>query len=151
MIAKLKEKYDKYLWVGIIVVAIVVLVLIFYLANGLVSSSKAKGRLSVDIQDNSISSNDTTNLLVTARNSGKEPLEGEFKVSADDEDAVKVTYSEQELLKFRLLEDESITRSIEIQGFSKAIRTDYEIDVQIVGDNETVLDSETVLLTVKKE
>jgi len=150
MATTIKEAYEKYLWVGIVVVAIAVLVLIYFLANSLVESSKAKGQLSVNLEDNSIKSNDTTNLLVTARNTGKTPLEGEFTVSADDSEAVIVTYEETDLLKFRLLEDESITRNIDIQGFSKAIRTDYKIDVQIKGTNESIIDTKTVILTVKK-
>jgi len=146
-----KKNYNFYVWIGGLIIVIILVVYLMIAIIGSIKNVDLKGDLGVKLEDNKIASGEETYLIVKARNTGTELLEGEFKIQADDTGSVQVTYPNTEMLKFKLYPEESIERRIGITGTSKAIRTDYELDVVILGSNETVITKETIVLTVTNE
>jgi len=88
---------------------------------------------------------------MSAYNDGDIPLSGKFVVQAQDPESVTINEVSESRLTFELYPKERIDRRIGVTGISKATRTDYEINVLIQGDNQTVISEEKVYLTVKKE
>ena len=148
---KLDEKSKKYIAIGVVVLMLAALVLIFVLANAASKDFKPKGKLSAKLEDSSITSNETTYLLVGVKNDGKEMLEAKIRVTPDDPQSVKISYEAPDLLNVRLLPGESVVRRLEVQGFSKAIRTDYELNVELIGKNESSVAKQKIILVVKKD
>lgn len=148
---KFDEKSKKYVSIGVVVLMLVALVLIFVLANSASKDFKPKGKLSAKLEDSSIKSNESTFLLVGVKNDGKELLEAKIQVTPDDSEAIKITYDAPELLNVMLLPGESVVRRLEVQGLSKAIRTDYELNTELIGKNETTLAKQKIILIVKKD
>jgi len=148
---KPKSNFNNYLWIGALIVVVVIVIYLIIVLLTPKNNSDLKGELGAHLEDEKIASGEGTYLIVEAKNTGSKLLEAEFKIQADDASAVEVTYPDTEMLKFKLYPQESIKRRIGITGISKAIRTDYELDVVIVGNNESIISKETTILTVTNE
>ena len=140
----------KYIIIGVAVIIVALLIYLFFVIVGGNSGLNSAGTLSASLENPSISTNGSTGLLVSVKNTGRSRLDAHIKVTPDDAQAVQVSYPETDLLQVSLLPEESITRRILVQGFSKAIRTDYQLKVELLSDNETLLAQRDVVLTVKK-
>ena len=141
----------KYALIGVVVVIIIALILVYiFVFAARKIDLTMKGSLTAKLEDSSIESNSSTFLLIGGKNTGSKLLTAEFRVTPDDWNAVIIEYPNPELLKLKLLPKESVVRRMEVTGLSKAIRTDFEILVELVGENETVIDKETIVLTVRK-
>lgn len=140
----------------IIVFVILAAVIVFLLLAGLnvVSFSpkqKEKGTIDVSFDDKSIDSGKSTFMMVSAKNNGKIPLGGEFKILIDNPDEVKINYPNEDLLKFQLLPGESIERRINITGTSRAYKTYYRLTVSIEGQNSTIAKKEALLIVTNEK
>lgn len=148
-----KEKTNKTKYT-VIVFVILAAVIVFLLLAGFNAISfsgkdKAKGSISISFDDKSIDSGKSTYLSISAKNNGKVPLAGEFKIKIDNPDEVKISYPDPELLKFQLMPGESIERRVNITGTSKAYKTYYRIIVSVEnaeGTNSTYSKEEAFLV-----
>lgn len=146
---KKESSEGKYYVIGALILLILIVALIYlFMQNA--SSSGVKGELSANLDSNSISSGKSTFLLVSYKNIGDTIMNAKFSVSADDSQAVSVEYPDESLLSFKLYPGDSVSRRFNVTGTTKAVRTDYQISVSVLGDNETTLSSENIILSVKK-
>ena len=110
-ISKNKKKYT------LLVFFIIAIVIIFILLAGLTMFSgkeKPKGKLSLTLDDKTISTGGSTQLRMNVKNAGKIPIKGEFSTAVDDPNSVKISYPNSDLLKFDLLPDESLERIMNV-------------------------------------
>lgn len=143
------KKHKKQYLFGVIILALILILFIVILITSSDSDS-VRGSLELKLEKKSIESGEKTYLLVSAKNTGKERIEAEFEVYADDISSVSISYPAPELLKFSLLPGEGIERRLEVTATSKAVRTDYEITANMLSINNTILSSKTTVLTVKR-
>jgi len=141
------NKRKLYLSIGVFVVIVVIIIILlssFGNNNSTLSSVDAK------LEDSKISSGSTTYLLVKATNIGTTPLAGKFSVAADDPESVHITYPNNTLLEFYLLEGESVERRLAVTAVSKAKRTDFEVSLTVEDLNGTVIGKDMATLTVTR-
>jgi len=144
-----KEKSErKYYLIGALVLLILIVALIYLFIQN--TSSSIKGELSANLDSNSIASGKSTFLTVSYKNTGDSIINAKFSVTADDSQAVSVQYPDESLLSFKLYPGDSVSRRFNVTGTTKAVRTDYQIAVFVLGDNETIVSSENIILSVKK-
>lgn len=144
-----KEKSErKYYLIGALVLLILIVALIYLFIQN--TSSSIKGELSANLDSNSIVSGKSTFLAVSYKNTGDSIINAKFSVTADDSQAVSVQYPDESLLSFKLYPGDSVSRRFNVTGTTKAVRTDYQIAVFVLGDNETIVSSENIILSVKK-
>ena len=144
-----KEKLYALAGVALIIIILIILGLVAY--NNLFGNNKrSDGRIIMTLDDEKIVSGTTTNLKITIQNTGRELLEGDLLIIADDPNAVNVTHQDPSVLYIKLYPQESITRILTVKGTTNAIRTDYKIFAEIQKNNETI-SSNDVVLTVTRE
>lgn len=144
-VEKNKTKYTMVVFFALAAI-IIFLLLAGFNAISFSGKSKAKGSMDVSFDDKSIDSGKSTFMSISAENKGKVPLSGEFKITIDNPDEVKISYPDAELLKFELMPGESISRRINITGTSKAYKTYYRIIVSVEGNNSTYSEKEAFLV-----
>ncbi len=130
----------------LVVVAIIIVVLI--ISSG--DSDLPRGKVSLELADSRIRSGESTQLFISAQNTGSGALVGRFNVSVDDPSSVNIEHPSPELLSFNLLPGDSIRRSVDVTGTSVAYRTDYEVTVKVLGENDTIIGSESIILSIRR-
>jgi len=146
-ISKHRKKYT------ILVFFIIAIVIIFIVLASLTLFSgkeKPKGKLSLTLDDKTISTGGSTQLRMNVKNTGKVPIKGEFSAIVDDPSSLKISYPDSDLLKFDLLPGESLERIMNVTGTSIAYRTYYKITVSVASDNTTYASSDAILVVKGK-
>jgi hypothetical protein len=133
--------------IGILVVAAIVLVILIFSGR---DHDAPKGKIFLELGDSRIQSGRSTQLFISAQNTGNTALVGRFDVSVDDPSSVSISHPDAELLRFNLLPGDSIRRSVDVTASSVAYRTDYEIKVAVLDVNGTVLGTESIILSVRR-
>lgn len=142
---KHKKKYTAFIF--LIFAAIIIIIILASLAI-FSSPEKPKGKIGLSLDKKTMDSGETNYIYLKAKNTGSVPLSGEFKVTVDDSSSVKLSYPEPELLKFHLLQGESIERRMDVTATSTAYKTLYKVTATIDDDNTTYA-RDTIILTVK--
>ncbi len=136
----LKSKY-LYYSIGILVLIGLVFVLYSYAQPGI-------GKLELELEDNRISSEESTNMRVKIHNTGDEPFDGYFNLTVDDSESVNITIGDDRK-QVSLRPGERVERITDISAVSKAYRTDYEITGSLV-INGSIESSDSTILSVRK-
>ena len=150
MSKKHMKKIDKGLLLKITLAAILLVILIISAISisNYLTRDDPKARLSLNLQDQRISSGDETFLSISIQNTGQVSLIGTFNITVDDPSSVNLTI-QQDRLEFNLLEGEIIQRRIPITAKTIAHRTDYEITVEAIVLNESISE-ESIILSVRR-
>lgn len=142
----IEKNKSKYTFIVFILFSLIIIALVLAGLKSFTPSDKSKGSISISFDDKDIKTGKSTYLTIGARNGGKKLLEGEFKIKIDNPEYVKISYPDQELLKFSLMPGESIERRINITGTSVAYRTYYKFTVSIQSGNETYAKEDAILI-----
>lgn len=146
----LTKKEKLYALSGVVALIIIVLVIGLFVYNNLFGGDKkSEGRIQLKLQEEKIVSGEKTKLTITITNKGKDVLEGDLIVRADDENAVNITHVDPSVLNVKLYEGESITRILNVEGKTSAIRTDYKIIAEILKENKTLTSNELILTVTR--
>lgn len=149
--SSLTKKEKLYATAGVALILIIILILGIIAYNNLFGNNKrSEGRIIMTLDDEKIISGTETSLKILIQNTGKELLEGNLSIIADDPSAVNVTHQDTTVLNVKLYPKESVTRILNVKGRTNAIRTDYKIFAELVKNNETI-SSNDVVLTVTRE
>ncbi len=131
---------NKYLYISLIALVFFVILLVLILR-----SEEETSRLTLKLEDEMISSGQTTNLQVRVENLN-ELIQGTIRVESDGN--LEITHPDESLLEFELYKDEMIQRVLQINATTTAFRTDYEITAYLDYDNKII--NESTILTVQR-
>lgn len=107
--------------------------------------------LELSLEEEMISNNDTTSLVVTARNIGNLEIDGRLLFETDDNDKFFIESASEERLRLNLLTRESIERVFDVRAKTTAHTTVHEIRGYLLDGNETVVSEASTLLTVTRD
>ncbi len=147
--SSLTKKEKLYAGIGLAIILIVIIILGTIAYNNLFESRSKDGRIYMELEDRKIESGEETKLKLTVTNTGKDLLEGDILIKADDPQAVNITHPDPNVLNVNLYEGESITRILSVTGKTNAIRTDYKIISELVKENKTITSNELILTVTK--
>ncbi|MFT4311286.1 MAG: hypothetical protein ACMXX7_01520 [Candidatus Woesearchaeota archaeon] len=133
---------------AIAIIAIILIIIIITTISKNLTKDNPKANLNLNLADSRIQSGEETFLSISIQNTGKVELIGTFNITVDDKQSVNITI-DQDRLNFNLLEGEQIQRRIPISATSKAHRTDYEITVTALTQNQTIT-TNSIILSVRR-
>lgn len=150
-----KSNFNNYkiaLFAGMITVLIILsLFITSFLSTNPVEEMRADIDLQVSLENSEISNNETTSLIVNARNVGDIPLNGYLRFETDDQNSFFLETTNEERLRLNLLTRESIERVFNVRATTTAHTTVHEIRVYLEEVNNTEVASSSTLLTVRRD
>lgn len=129
----------------------IIFLLVILIAIAGCSSNSVDTSVSVDLKDSTIFDGESTQLIISIKNTGEEHFEGMFKITADDPSSIKIEELPADKKKFSLGPEEEVTRLVKITGETKSLRTDYQINVDVQYENGTEVSESSTVLSVRKD
>lgn len=139
-------------FIGLIVILVALsLFITSFLSTDTIQEPRPDIALTASLENSQIQSNETTNLIVNARNVGDIALNGYLRFETDDQNSFFLETTNAQRLQLNLLTRESIERVFNVRAKTNAHTTIHEIRVYLEDENSTEIASSSTLLTVYRD
>ena len=132
--------------VGVFLVVLLVSLSLF-ITSFVIDSDSVGGRMKLILQDETISSNESTSVTVRVENEDEQRLNGTIVFEEDNQD-LHISHPSNTSVTVNLLSGESVERRDNVSAVTDAYTSTYEIKASLSDQNTTLL-SDSVYLTVE--
>ena len=132
--------------VGVFLVVLLVSLSLF-ITSFVIDSDSVGGRMKLILQDETISSNESTSVTVRVENEDEQRLNGTIVFEEDNQD-LHISHPSNTSVTVNLLSGESVERRYNVRAVTDAYTSTYEIKASLSDQNTTLL-SDSVYLTVE--